>query len=412
MSRILDKDLYQSGLQKMDWAFRYMPALMGIHKRFSDEKPLKGIDISLSVHMEAKTANLVTTLAAGGANVYATGCNPLSTQDDVAAALAFKGFEVNAVYGVGYGDYVAQLKATLDNEPHVIVDDGGDLLSLLHDEYKHRSNKVIGGCEETTTGINRIRAMEKSGRLAFPMISVNDGRCKHLFDNRYGTGQSVMDGIIRTTNMLIAGKNVVIAGYGWCGRGIALRARGLGAKIIICEIDPVKAYEATMEGFSVLSMDEAAEIGEMFITVTGCKDVICKRHFSKMKDGVVLANAGHFNVEINMDDLAGASVRIEQARKNIDSYIQKDGRRINVIAEGRLVNLAAADGHPIEIMDMSFALQALSVEYLVKHRGSFEKKLYPVPEEIDNEVARVKLQSEGICIDSLTPEQHAYLYGE
>ncbi len=409
MSELKDKSLYKSGRDKMDWAFSYMPVLAGIYERFEKEKPLEGLNVSLSIHLEAKTANLAKTIRAGGANVYVTGSNPLSTQDDIVAALFEQGFEVNAVYGADDETYERNLTNTLKVNPHIVVDDGGDLVSLLHTKCKENAVNVIGGCEETTTGVTRLKAMEGQGKLNFPMIAVNDAQLKFLFDNRYGTGQSVWDGIIRTTNLVVAGKNVVVAGYGWCGKGVAMRAKGLGANVIVCEIDPIKAIEAVSDGFRVMKMDDAAKIGDFFITVTGCKDVICKQHFLSMKDGAVLCNAGHFDVEINIVELEAASTSQKEARKNITSYAMPNGNMVNLLAKGRLVNLAAADGHPVEIMDLSFAVQALCVEYIAKNAGNFENKVYVAPAEIDAFIAEYKLNSMGCAIDKLTPEQDKYL---
>lgn len=409
MSLIKDKSLYKSGQDKMDWAFSHMPVLSEIYKRFEKERPLEGLDVSLSIHLEAKTANLASTIKAGGANVYVAGSNPLSTQDDIAAALVNQGFEVNAIYGADMETYEKHLVNTLSVNPHIVVDDGGDLVALLHSKCKDNANKVIGGCEETTTGVTRLRAMENDGKLSFPMIAVNDAKCKFLFDNRYGTGQSVWDGIVRTTNLLVSGKNVVVAGYGWCGLGVAMRARGLGANVIVCEVDPIKALEANADGFRVMKMEDAAKIGDFFVTVTGCKDVIRKEHFLAMKDGAVLCNAGHFDIEINIVELAEAATDIKEARKNITSYKMPSGNTINLLAKGRLVNLAAADGHPIEIMDLSFAVQALCIEHMAKHGKELENKVYENPEEIDTYIAEYKLKSMGCSIDDLTPEQFKYL---
>lgn len=339
----------------------------------------------------------------------ATGSNPLSTQDAIAAALVEEGINVYAWHGATAEEYQEHLNRTLDCNPDIIIDDGGDLVHLLHTTRKELQQNIIGGCEETTTGVIRLRAMEREGILGFPMISVNDAYCKYLFDNRYGTGQSVWDGIMRTTNLIVAGKNVVVAGYGWCGKGIAMKAKGLGANVIVTEVDHIKAIEAVMDGFTVMTMDEAAAIGDIFITATGCKQVIVGRHFEKMKDGVLLANAGHFDVEVWKPDLEALAVEKRPMRENIEGYVMKDGRVLNLLAEGRLVNLASGDGHPAEIMDMSFALQALSARYLVKNEGKLEKKVYNVPEEIDRRVASMKLEAMGITIDKLTEEQERYL---
>lgn len=386
-----------------------MPLLTAIEKEFKQTKPFEGMTISMSIHLEAKTANLAKVLAAGGARVFVTGCNPLSTQDDVAAALAEEGFEVNAHHGASEEQYVADLKATLSAVPDLIIDDGGDFIGLLHGECRHLGRNLIGGCEETTTGIHRLISRQKAGLLDYTMIDVNDADCKHLFDNRYGTGQSTLDGIMNSTNLIVAGKTVVIAGYGWCGKGMAMRAKGMGAVVIITEIDPVKAIEAVMDGFTVMPMDEAAKIGDLFVTMTGCADVLTEKHFSVMKDGVLLSNSGHFDVEINKKELAKMAAKVVRRKPNIDGYYMPDGRIINLLAEGRLVNLAAGNGHPAEIMDMSFAIQARSLEYLAKNKGKFEKKLYSVPAEIDSAVARMKLETLGVRIDTLTDEQIAYM---
>jgi adenosylhomocysteinase len=386
-----------------------MPLLNELEKEFRAEKPFEGKRITVSVHLEAKTAYLSLVLAAGGAEVAVTGSNPLSTQDAVAAALAEEGLKVYAWHGASEEEYNEHLNQALDFGPHIIIDDGGDLVHMLHTSRTDLKDGVIGGCEETTTGVLRLRAREREGQLAFPMFSVNDAYCKYLFDNRYGTGQSVWDGIMRTTNLIVAGKNVVIAGYGWCGKGVAMKAKGLGANVIITEVDPVKALEAVMDGFRVMTMDEAASIGDIFITVTGCIKVIRKEHFKKMKDGVLLANAGHFDVEVWKPGLEELCVDKKPMRKNIMGYVMEDGRILNLLAEGRLVNLASGDGHPAEIMDMSFALQALCARYVMENEGRLQNRVYQVPEEIDQRVARMKLASMGIQIDTLTPEQAEYL---
>lgn len=397
------------GKARIDWVKRYMPLLGEIEEDFSRDKPFKGKKITVSVHLEAKTAYLALVLSAGGADVAVTGSNPLSTQDAVAAALVEKGLDVYAWYGATDEEYMEHLNKALDFGPDIIIDDGGDLVHLLHSTRKDLQRNIIGGCEETTTGVLRLRAREREGLLGFPMVSVNDAYCKYLFDNRYGTGQSVWDGIMRTTNLIVAGKNVVVAGYGWCGRGIAIKARGLGANVIVTEIDPIKAIEAVMDGFRVMTMDEAAPLGDIFITATGCKKVIYKEHYEKMKDGVLLANAGHFDVEVWKPDLEELAVGKRPMRRNIDGYIMEDGRILNLLAQGRLVNLAAGDGHPAEIMDMSFALQALSAQYLLQNSGKLEKRVYNVPGEIDRRVAAMKLKTMGVSIDSLTQQQRDYL---
>ncbi|MBQ8250245.1 MAG: adenosylhomocysteinase [Clostridia bacterium] len=409
MSSIKDINLAKSGHDKINWVKSYMPVLNIINEQFTREKPFAGKKISMSIHLEAKTAYLAITLAAGGAEVYVTGCNPLSTQDDVAAALVDLGFEVNAWRGVTDAEYEEHLKKTLSLCPDVMIDDGGDLTHLLHGECREYGKNLIGGCEETTTGIHRLFARQAAGMLDYTMIDVNDADCKHLFDNRYGTGQSTLDGIMNSTNLIIAGKTVVVAGYGWCGKGVAMRAKGMGANVIVTEIDPVKGIEAVMDGFRVMTMDEACALGDLFITVTGCKDVIRAEHFDKMKDGVLLSNSGHFDVEIDKVALAKKAVKVWERKPNIAGYEMPDGRILNLLAEGRLVNLAAGNGHPAEIMDMSFAIQAKSLEYLVKNAGKLEKKVYQVPREIDEEVAALKLKALGASLEILSDEQKAYL---
>ena len=409
MSQIKDINLAKSGHDKINWVKSYMPVLNKINEEFTRTKPFAGKKISMSIHLEAKTAYLAITLAAGGAEVYVTGCNPLSTQDDVAAALVDLGFEVNAWRGVTDAEYEEHLKKTLSLCPDVMIDDGGDLTHLLHGECREYGKNLIGGCEETTTGIHRLFARQAAGLLDYTMIDVNDADCKHLFDNRYGTGQSTLDGIMNSTNLIIAGKTVVVSGYGWCGKGVSMRAKGMGANVIVTEIDPVKGIEAVMDGFRVMPMDEACKYGDLFITVTGCKDVIRAEHFDKMKDGVLLANSGHFDVEIDKVALKSKATEVWERKPNITGYRMPDGRILNLMAEGRLVNLAAGNGHPAEIMDMSFAIQAKSLEYLVKHAGQLEKKVYQVPKEIDREVAEIKLKSLGGGLDILSEEQKAYL---
>ena len=409
MSQIKDINLAKSGHDKINWVKSYMPVLNKINEEFTRTKPFAGKKISMSIHLEAKTAYLAITLAAGGAEVYVTGCNPLSTQDDVAAALVDLGFEVNAWRGVTDAEYESHLKKTLSLCPDVMIDDGGDLTHLLHGECREYGKNLIGGCEETTTGIHRLFARQAAGMLDYTMIDVNDADCKHLFDNRYGTGQSTLDGIMNSTNLIIAGKTVVVSGYGWCGKGVSMRAKGMGANVIVTEIDPVKGIEAVMDGFRVMSMDEACKYGDLFITVTGCKDVIRAEHFDKMKDGVILANSGHFDVEIDKVALKSKATEVWERKPNITGYRMPDGRILNLMAEGRLVNLAAGNGHPAEIMDMSFAIQAKSLEYLVKNAGKLEKKVYQVPREIDREVAEIKLASLGGGLDILSDDQKAYL---
>ena len=411
MSRIKDPSLAASGRMKIEWVRDFMPALGEIRRRFEQEKPFAGKKITMSIHMEAKTAYLATCLAAGGAEVHATGCNPLSTQDDVAAGLDSLGIATYAVYGVTAEEYRSLLRSALGCHPDLIIDDGGDLLELLTGTDRALGDRILGGAEETTTGIHRLRAREKAGMLPFPMMDVNDAKCKHYYDNKYGTGQSVWDAIMHTTNLLVAGKTVVVAGYGWCGRGVAMRAKGMGANVIVTEIDPIKALEATMDGCRVLPMDEAAKEGDLFITTTGCRDVITARHFAVMKHNAFLANAGHFNVEVNGEELAQMAVRIYPRRQDIVGYELPDGRVLNLLAEGRLVNLASGNGHPAEIMDMSFAIQALSLEYLAKHGEGLQKRVYEVPAEIDDAVSLMKLRGMGLRIDRLTEAQVAYLGG-
>lgn len=410
-SVIRDISLAPSGRQKIEWVKRNMPILRRIEDEFKQKRPFDGIKISMSIHLEAKTAYLSKVLASGGAKVAVTGSNPLSTQDDVAAALAAEGINVYSWYDATESEYNNHIDLTLEHGPHIIIDDGGDLVHSLHTRKRNLIPGVYGGCEETTTGIMRLRSMEKEGVLKIPMMAVNNAMCKHLFDNRYGTGQSVWDGINRTTNLIVAGKTVVIAGYGWCGKGVAMRAKGLGAKVIVTEVDPVKAIEAVMDGFTVMTMDEASEIGDIFITVTGCEKVIVKRHFRKMKDGAVLCNAGHFNVEVWLPDLEEISRNISQSRKNIKCYTLEDGRNLYVLGEGRLVNLACGDGHPAEIMDMSFAVQAYASVYILENRNSLHPGVFEIPEEIDRKIADMKLESLGIKIDELTDEQKRYISG-
>ena len=409
MSDIKDIKLAPSGHDKINWVASYMPILNTIKEDFIKNQPFKGLKISMSIHLEAKTAYLATVLKAGGAEVWVTGCNPLSTQDDVAAALVDMGFEVNAWRGVSSEQYEEHLKKTLSLCPNLMIDDGGDLTHLIHGECRDYAKDLIGGCEETTPGIHRLFARQRAGLLDYPMIDVNDADCKHLFDNRYGTGQSTLDGIMNSTNLIIAGKTVVIAGYGWCGKGMAMRAKGMGAVVVVTEIDPIKALEATMDGFSVMPMDEAAKIGDLFVTLTGCKDVIRREHLEVMKDGALLSNSGHFDVEIDKVALSDMAVEEWQRKPNIRGYRMADGRILNLLAEGRLVNLAAGNGHPAEIMDMSFAIQAKGLEYLAKNRGKLENKVYAVPAEIDREVAEIKLRANGVKIDYLSDEQKAYL---
>ena len=409
MSMIRDINLAPSGEMKIKWVERNMPVLRGIGKDFEREKPFAGLKVGLSVHLEAKTAYLCRVLAMGGAEMYVTGSNPLSTQDDVAAALAQGGMQVFARYGCSMEEYEECLCRVLEAGPHIIIDDGGDLVHLMHTRYTQLIPHVLGGCEETTTGIHRLRAMAREGSLRFPMVMVNEADCKHMFDNRYGTGQSVWDGINRTTNLIVAGKYVVVSGYGWCGKGVSLRAKGLGAKVIVTETDPVRALEAVMDGYEVMPMADAARLGDMFITVTGCSGVITAAHFETMKDGAILTNAGHFDVEVDMAALEKLAVEKYEARHNIQGYVLPSGKTLFTIAEGRLVNLAAGDGHPAEIMDMSFAVQALSAEYLAQNRGKLQPGVIPVPRELDEAVARRKLAAMGVEIDALSQAQAEYL---
>ena len=388
-----------------------MPVLRKIGEEFEKEKPFKGVTIGACLHVTTETANLMITLKKGGANVYLTASNPLSTQDDVAAALVkYYDIPVFAVRGEDRETYYRHLKEIIKREPQIVIDDGADLISTIHKEYPQLAEKIWGGMEETTTGVIRLRAMEKEGVLKFPIIAVNDALTKHLFDNRYGTGQSTIDGILRATNRLLAGSYFVVAGYGWCGKGVAMRARGMGAIVIVTEVDPIKALEARMDGYLVMPMKEAAKLGDFFVTVTGNTSVIRKEHFEVMKDGAIVANSGHFNVEIDLKALEEMAVSIREVRPNVKEYKLKDGRRIYVLADGRLVNLAAAEGHPASVMDMSFANQALSAKYIKEHHRELENKVYPVPREIDERVARLKLEALGVQIDELTPEQIKYLH--
>ena len=406
---IKDKSLAPQGSKRIEWVKKHMPILSSYDNMYSAEKPLKGKRIAVSVHLEAKTAYLALVLRNLGAECAVTGCNPLSTQDAVAAALVEEGLNVYGIHGASMDDYKRHLNMALDIKPDIIIDDGGDFVNILHTQRTDLIDGITGGCEETTTGIMRLKALEREGLLRIPMIAVNNAKCKHLFDNRYGTGQSVWDGIMRTTNLIVAGKTVVVAGYGWCGRGVAAKAKGLGANVIVTEIDSVKAIEAHMDGCSVMTMDEAAELGDIFVTLTGCKDVITGRHFEKMKNGVLLANAGHFDVEINKNDLKAMCVDSFEARDNITAYVMPDGRELNLLAEGRLVNLAAGDGHPAEIMDMSFAIQLQSVLYLNSVGKTLPNKLIQVPAEIDEQVAAIKLASMNIKTDKLSEEQKRYI---
>jgi adenosylhomocysteinase len=407
---VKDLSLAERGKNRIEWAERDMPVLRSIRERFSREKPLEGVRISACLHVTTETANLVRTLKEGGAEVFLTASNPLSTQDDVAAALVrFYDVPVFAVRGEDRETYYLHLREVIRREPHVVIDDGADLISTLHREFPDLAEKVLGGMEETTTGVIRLRAMARDGVLKFPIIAVNDAYTKHMFDNRYGTGQSTIDGILRATNRLIAGSYFVVAGYGWCGKGLAQRARGMGAVVVVTEVDPLKALEARMDGFLVMPMREAARIGDFFVTVTGNTSVIRREHFEVMKDGAIVANSGHFNVEIDIEALEEMSVSKRVIRENVEEFTLKDGRRIYLLAQGRLVNLASAEGHPASVMDMSFANQALSAEYIVRKHSDLRRDVHRVPEEIDREVARLKLRSMGIEIDELTQDQIRYL---
>lgn len=406
---VKDISLAPSGHRKIEWVRNNMPLLRTLEEEFKEERPFEGIKISLSIHMEAKTAYLCKVLVAGGAELAATGSNVLSTQDDVAAALADDGIHVYAVHGDTPEGYDSRIEMCLEHKPNIIIDDGGDLVGMVHTRRTDLAEEVWGGCEETTTGIIRLKAMEREGVLKFPMVAVNDADCKHLFDNRYGTGQSVWDSIMRNTNLIVASKTVVVAGYGWCSRGIAMRANALGARVIVTEIDPVKAMEARMDGYDVMPMAKAAPLGDFFVSATGCMGTIRMEHMLEMKDGAILANAGHFNVEIDMAALEKEAVSQKEARNNITAYELVNGKTINVIGEGRLVNIAAADGHPAEIMDLSFAVQAMSAMYIRDHHEELEKKVIDVSDEIDDIIARRKLAAWDIQIDHLTPEQEEYL---
>ena len=411
MSDIRDMNLAEPGNLKIDWAASHMPVLTGICEDFRKERPFEGLRVALSIHLEAKTAYLATVFRDGGARVYATGSNVLSTQDDVAAGLASRGVEVFAYHGATEEEYSRHLASVLEAGPNIIIDDGGDLVYMIHRSFPEMIPQVIGSCEETTTGILRLLAMERAGKLKFPAMLVNDAQMKHLFDNRYGTGQSVWNAINKTTNLVASGKTVVVAGYGWCGKGVSMRAKGLGAHVIVTEVNPVKAIEAVMDGFTVMPMEEAAPLGDIFVTVTGCRDVVTPAHMLLMKEGAILTNAGHFNVEVDYAGLEKLAVRKETRRENIVGYILPNGRSVNLIGEGRLVNLAAGDGHPAEIMDMSFAVQALAAKYLVVHRDDHLPLINRVPEEIDMEIAERKLKSMDILIDRLTDDQKQYLAG-
>jgi len=407
--KIADPDLAKDGWIQIEWAEHHMPVLLSIREEFRRSRPLEGLRVSAVLHVTKETAALVRTLKAGGAEVWLAGSNPLSTQDDVAAALAEDGIHIYAWRGQKPEEYYWCIKQVASVGPHIILDDGADLHAYLHSEGAEIGRSVWGGTEETTTGVIRLRALEKEGRLQYPVIAVNDSLTKFLFDNRYGTGQSTIDGILRATNVLIAGKVFVVAGYGWVGRGIALRARGMGARVIVTEVDPIRALEAVMDGFEVMPMSKAAELGDIFVTATGDKDVIVKEHMLKMKDGAILANAGHFNVEVSVRDLEEIAVRKRTMRKYVTEYTLKDGRRLYLLAEGRLVNLVAAEGHPSEVMDMSFSNQAYAVKYIVENKDNLQRRVYTLPKEVDEGIAKLKLKSMGVKIDVLTEEQRTYL---
>lgn len=411
MSEIRDIKLAPEGEMKINWVSAHMPVLRMLKSVFEEQKPFAGIKVSLSIHLEAKTAYLCRVLEAGGAKMAVTGSNPLSTQDDIAAALVAGGIDVYAWHAATDEEYDRHISMTLEQRPNVVLDDGADLSEALHTRDADKADGVFGACEETTTGLLRFRAREKANTLKYPVIAVNDADCKHLFDNRYGTGQSVWDGIMRTTNLVVAGKAVVVSGYGWCGKGIAMRAKGLGARVIVTEIDAVRAMEAAMDGYDVMPMDDAAALGDIFVTVTGCSGVIKERHFKVMKEGAILSNAGHFNVEIAIPALEAMANHTYMARRNIMAY-ELGGKTLYLLAEGRLVNLAAADGHPAEIMDLSFAIQALSLKYLIENKGKLENKVLGVSREIDRYVAALKLEAMGIKIDALSDAQKTYMYGD
>jgi adenosylhomocysteinase len=407
---VKDLSLADQGKRRIEWANQSMSVLQTIRKQFIKNQPLKGIRVAACLHVTTETANLMIALRDGGADIVVCASNPLSTQDDVASSLvADYGIPTYAIKGEDNESYYRHINSALDHKPQVTMDDGCDLVHMLHTARPELAEHVIGGTEETTTGVIRLRAMSKQGVLKFPVIAINDADTKHLFDNRYGTGQSTIDGILRATNLLLAGLNVVVAGYGWCGKGVALRSRGLGASVIVCETNPTRALEALMDGYRVMSMSEASRIGDIFVTVTGNKSVLVREHFEHMKDGAVLCNSGHFNVEIDLPALEKMASTKRITKPMVDEYVMRDGRKVYVLGEGRLINLAAAEGHPASVMDMSFANQALSVEYLLKNAPTLEKKVYAVPENIDRQVAKMKLESMGIKIDRLTPEQEEYL---
>ena len=407
---VKDLALAPEGVRRIEWADRQMPVLRAIRERFETEQPLAGYRVSACLHVTTETANLMRTLKAGGADVVLCASNPLSTQDDVAAALVDEyDISVFAIKGEDNDTYYSHIEAAVDHRPHITMDDGADVIGVLHSHRREQLGDVIAGTEETTTGVIRLKALERDGKLGFPVVAVNEARTKHLFDNRYGTGQSTIDGIIRATNVLLAGRAFVVAGYGWCGRGVAMRAKGMGAHVIVTEVDPMKAIEAVMDGFQVMPMDQAARVGEIFVTATGDKSVIAKQHFEVMKDGAILANTGHFNVEIEIPALRALATSTRQAREFVEEFVLADGRRVYLLADGRLVNLSAAEGHPAQVMDMSFANQALSAEWVIQNAASLERTVYVVPKEIDDEIARLKLATMGVDIDQLTEEQAKYL---
>src|SRR6187401_153827 len=407
---VKDLGLAPEGVRRIEWADRQMPVLAAIRERFETEQPLSGYRVSACLHVTTETANLARTLKAGGADVVLCASNPLSTQDDVAAALVDEyGIATFAIKGEDNDTYYSHIEAAVDHKPHITMDDGADVIGVLHSARREQLGDVIAGTEETTTGVIRLKALERDGKLGFPVIAVNEARTKHLFDNRYGTGQSTIDGIIRATNVLLAGKRFVVAGYGWTGRGVALRARGMGAHVIVTEVEPIRALEAAMDGYEVLPMEAAAAIGDIFCTATGDKSVITRAHMERMKDGAILANTGHFNVEIEIPGLRSLAAETRKVREFVEEFRLQDGRRIFLVADGRLVNLAAAEGHPALVMDMSFANQALSAEYAVQRAAELKRQVYPVPDEIDREIARLKLATMGIDIDQLTAEQEKYL---
>ena len=409
---IRDISLAPLGKKRIEWVISYMPVLAELEKRFKAEQPFKGLRISVCVHLEAKTAYLGLLLREGGAEVAITGSNPLSTKDDICAALAEEGMNVHAWFNATSEEYHEHIRKALEFKPHIIIDDGGEFVTMLSEEHPEYAENLIGGCEETTTGILKLKARVRNNNLGFPMMAVNDANCKHLFDNRHGTGQSTWDAIMYTTNNMVTGKTVVVAGYGFCASGIAMRAKGLGANVIVTEVNPFRALEAAMDGFRVMKMDDAAPLGDIFVTATGCRDVIVGRHFEKMKNGAILANSGHFDVEVSRAELEAMAVDKFNRKPFIDGYVMPDGRILNLMAEGRLVNITAGNGHPAEIMDLSFAIQALSAEYLVKNGKELAAGLYDVPESIDREAAMIKLNAMGLGLDVLTPDQEAYLNAE